>query len=56
MPGDLVRVRHGPQRPAAPPDVLEAVGDGHKGRQILQDGVSVSVWSDTGRSAVLHNI
>ena len=38
MPGDLGRVQCGPLSLSVPPDVLEAVDDGIKGRWLLQDG------------------
>ena len=56
VPGNLGGVGRGPLIQAAPPEVVEAVENGRKGGRILRDGVSVSTWSDTGRSALPHHI
>ena len=56
VPGYLGRLHHGPPIMSAPPDVLETVDAGGKGGRLLRDGVSGILWSDTGRSALLHHI
>ena len=56
MPVDIVRVWCGLPSLADPPEVLEVVDGGRKGRWILRDGVSGSAWSETSISALPHHI